>query len=281
MIKIQDIRKKYKKFELSPVSFALQEGTVTALIGPNGAGKSTLIKIMSGLKKADAGKIIIDGKDVKNLSKNVKLGYLSQELEIYPDVKLKNITHFVSRAYGKHWSESKFTEYFRTMFQLDDSMRVKELSTGMRVKYFLALELAKQPDVLILDEPTSGLDPMAREEVLEILQKLSREEGVTILFSSHITEKKKKIGDRVVYLYNGKILIEDTKEKIKEEYIQIFESERQKMPSDWQNIVLSEGVKIQDYYVCNCKRNGVLKQYGKEALLSDVLIFLKEAVKCD
>lgn len=278
MIKVYGLKKKYKKFELKDVTFELPKGKITALIGPNGAGKSTILKIVSGLKMADEGKILLEGREILNLSQNFIMGYLSQEQEIYPDIQLKDLTKFIKNTYKRNWDHDKFTKYFDDLFQLDENMKIKELSTGMRVKYFLALELAKQPNILLLDEPTSGLDPMIREEVLEILQRLSEKDNVTILFSSHITEDIEKIGDRVIYLYDGQVLLEDEKDCIKKNYVQISNVEINNMEDDLKNLIYEKAIRIQNYFVCSRNEDDRLQKYGKEALLGDVLMCLKAGV---
>lgn len=279
MIKVEGLVKKYKNFSLKEASFILPEGKITALIGPNGAGKSTIIKILSGLKEADGGRLLLDDREVKDLSKTVDFGYMSQEQDIYLNIKISDVTGFVKNAYSKRWSQEKYDHYCKGVFDLRESMKIKELSTGMRAKYFLSLELAKQPDILLMDEPTSGLDPMIREEVLEILQNLTRQEGVTILFSSHITEDIEKIANRVIYIHNGSILLEDEKEEIKKRYVQIDKEKYGLLPSDLKDIVRQEGLSIQDYYVCDSRKDERLRVNTKEALLSDVLIYLKEGAK--
>ena len=99
----------------------------------------------------------------------------------------------------------KLDDVLVLVFQLDEDYKMKELSTGMKVKYFLSLELAKNPDLLVLDEPTSGLDPIVRDEVLDILRCVAKEKNTSVLFSSHITEDIEKIADRVIFRNKEKI----------------------------------------------------------------------------
>jgi ABC-2 type transport system ATP-binding protein len=91
----------------------------------------------------------------------------------------------------------------------------------MREKFFLAVELAKQPELIILDEPTSGLDPIARTELLKIIRNLVDEDQVTILFSSHITSDIENIADNVIFIDDGEILLDMNKKKIQDRYKKI------------------------------------------------------------
>lgn len=182
---------------------------------------------------------------------------------------MKQISQFVRKVYGKRWNNKKYEYYLKEVFKVDERKKMKELSTGMRVKYFLALELARQPKLLLLDEPTSGLDPIIREEVLQILENLCKTEKVTILFSSHITEDIEKIGERVIYIDNGVILLNEEKEKIKSEYI--------KIPKAAYQGVEKKAVALRDYYLIENSQVTLPDTIQKEpAMLSEVLYFLKE-----
>ena len=135
------------------------------------------------------------------------------------------LSAFVKDIYRKQWDDELFRHYMRDVFRLNDDLKIKELSTGMRVKFFLALELAKKPECLLLDEVTSGLDPMIRDEVLDILQQIAQADNIPVLMSSHITEDLEKIADMIVYIDSGRILLEDSVEKIKKSYYRINEEE--------------------------------------------------------
>lgn len=198
LVRVEDVVKRYQEFCLDHITFSLKQGTITGLVGKNGAGKSTMLKIIRGLIRPDRGYV-----DIANQERPV--GYLGMEKQIYTEQKLKQIARFVGQAWGKQWDWKRYTYYCKEMFQLDENKKIKQLSTGMAVKFLLALELAKKPSLLLLDEPTSGLDPLARKEVLKILQKLAREENVTILFSTHMIEDLQKIADRVLYIVDGRM----------------------------------------------------------------------------
>ena len=151
MIKGLNIRKKYKKFELQPTSIEIDKGEIVALIGENGAGKSTLIKCMCGVIDADEGQLEVDDQVVKKLDDVLVLGFMNQDQNVYNEIKIRDLTNFVKDVMKKKFDQEVYYYYFKEVFQLDDDYKMKELSTGMKVKYFLSLELAKSPDLLVLD----------------------------------------------------------------------------------------------------------------------------------
>lgn len=276
MIKVRNIRKSYKKFSLNDISFEINRGEIVALIGANGAGKSTLIKCLCGGVKPDSGSIVVYGKQVKKLDEGISVGFLNQEQDVYGEIKIKELTNFICSVMKDKFDKDVYLNYFCDIFKLDEEYKIKELSTGMRVKYFISLELAKRPELLVLDEPTSGLDPMIREEVLDILREIAEKNGTTILFSSHITEDIEKIADRVMYIDDGNIMLDKRKEDVKKEYVQIDSS---------QYLILKEKiedkkfVQVHDYYIVQAKDLQDMEVKGKEALLSDVLSYIRRGVK--
>lgn len=119
------------------------------------------------------------------------LGFMNQDQNVYNEIKIRDLTNFVKDVMKKKFDQEVYYYYFKEVFQLDDDYKMKELSTGMKVKYFLSLELAKNPDLLVLDEPTSGLDPIVRDEVLDILRCVAKEK-ILPCYSRHISQKISK-----------------------------------------------------------------------------------------
>ncbi len=273
MIKGLNISKKYKKFELQPTSIEIDKGEIVALIGENGAGKSTLIKCMCGVIDADEGQLEVDDQVVKKLDDVLVLGFMNQDQNVYNEIKIRDLTNFVKDVMKKKFDQEVYYYYFKDVFHLDDDYKMKELSTGMKVKYFLSLELAKNPDLLVLDEPTSGLDPIVRDEVLDILRCVAKEKNTSVLFSSHITEDIEKIADRVIFINNGRIVLQGNKKEIKKKYVKLNQQ---------QYVILvnagmaKECVSIHDYYIVDRDLAMTCNVEVKEALLSDILSYMRK-----
>ena len=273
MIKGLNISKKYKKFELQPTSIEIDKGEIVALIGENGAGKSTLIKCMCGVIDADEGQLEVDDQVVKKLDDVLVLGFMNQDQNVYNEIKIRDLTNFVKDVMKKKFNQEVYYYYFKDVFHLDDDYKMKELSTGMKVKYFLSLELAKNPDLLVLDEPTSGLDPIVRDEVLDILRCVAKEKNTSVLFSSHITEDIEKIADRVIFINNGRIVLQGDKKEIKKKYVKLNQQ---------QYVILvnagmaKECVSIHDYYIVDRDLAMTCNVEVKEALLSDILSYMRK-----
>lgn len=273
MIKGLNISKKYKKFELQPTSIEIDKGEIVALIGENGAGKSTLIKCMCGVIDADEGQLEVDDQVVKKLDDVLVLGFMNQDQNVYNEIKIRDLTNFVKDVMKKKFDQEVYYYYFKDVFHLDDDYKMKELSTGMKVKYFLSLELAKNPDLLVLDEPTPGLDPIVRDEVLDILRCVAKEKNTSVLFSSHITEDIEKIADRVIFINNGRIVLQGDKKEIKKKYVKLNQQ---------QYVILvnagmaKECVSIHDYYIVDRDLAMTCNVEVKEALLSDILSYMRK-----
>ena len=132
------------------------------------------------------------------------IDYVGGGFRYYP----LNTLAAIRKAYAPFyptWNQGKYKK-FLAQFGLSERKKVKELSEGMKVKFALALALSHEAKLLIMDEPTSGLDPLSREEFCDIILQLVREEGVSVLFSTHITSDLMRIADDIVYISQGKIL---------------------------------------------------------------------------
>lgn len=204
-LEVKELKKVYPEFTLDKVSFCVQQGHISGLIGRNGAGKSTTIKGILRLINAE-GSVSVFGKDFLREEMAVKqmIGYVGGGFRYYP----MNTLAAIRKAYAPFypaWNQSTY-EKFLSQFELIENKKVKELSEGMKVKFALALALSHGAKLLIMDEPTSGLDPLSREEFCDIILQLVREEGVSVLFSTHITSDLMRIADDIVYISQGKIL---------------------------------------------------------------------------
>ena len=214
---IRNLSKSYPSFLLSDISFELNTGKITGFIGRNGAGKTTTIKSILGLVHPDCGEICYFDLPFSKNERKIKqrIGFSTGAVNYYPKKKIKNIVA-ITKTFYQNWDESAYKEY-QKMFSLDENKMPCELSDGMKVKFNLLLALSHRPEILILDEPTSGLDPFSRDELLELFIEL-KNKGVAILFSTHITSDIEKCADDIMYIRNGKIVADCSKDKFIKDY---------------------------------------------------------------
>ena len=207
---LKNVCKTYPAFKLNNVSFSLESGKITGFIGRNGAGKTTVIKSMLNLVHNDSGEICYFGKPLCGNETEIKqrIGYSTGTVSWYPRKTIRQIIDTTKRFY-KNWDEEACRKYMQ-LFALDENKKPMELSEGMKVKCNLLIALSHCAAVLILDEPTSGLDPFSRDELMELFTTL-KENGVTILFSTHITSDLERCADNIVYISHGEIKAECAK----------------------------------------------------------------------
>ena len=205
ILTVRNLCKHYPAFELHDVSFSIRASSIMGLIGRNGAGKTTTIKSILRLVRPDGGSVEFLGQPVDDDAAALRreAGYVSGDLCYYPRKRLSQLTA-VTRSFYSAWDSARYEALLRR-FSLDDSKRVCELSSGMKVKYQLACALSHGAKLLILDEPTSGLDPVSRDDLLDLLHSLCEQDGVSILFSTHITSDLDACADDVTYLQNGTV----------------------------------------------------------------------------
>ena len=219
ILKVEGLCKAYPEFALRDVSFSMESGSVMGFIGRNGAGKTTTLKSLLHLVHPDAGRITLLGKDMDRDEQEIRrsIGFVSGGLSYYPRKRLRQITDATRRFYPT-WDEKMYRSCLER-FRLSEDKRTSELSEGMKVKYQLALAMSHGAKLLILDEPTSGLDPVSRDDLLDLFLTLAEEDGVSILFSTHITSDLEKCADHITYIQNGRIVASRTKKDFLAAYV--------------------------------------------------------------
>lgn len=211
MIEISHVTKNYgAKKALDDVSFEVKEGEIFAFIGHNGAGKTTLIKAIVGIHDFDKGKIIINGKSIKNepVACKKEMAYVPDNPEMYENMRAIQFINFICDMYGvglekREKNIKKYAEMFEISQNLNDT--IESLSHGMRQKVALIAALAHEPKILIMDEPFVGLDPEAVFDVKEVMREMIKE-GKTIFFSTHILDVAEKLCTKVAIIKQGKII---------------------------------------------------------------------------
>lgn len=203
---VSNLTKRYPAFTLKDVGFSVRKGEIMGLIGRNGAGKSTTMKCLTGFVHKDAGEISFFGLPLNaqnELEIRRLMAFMSGGVDFYTRKKLRAITA-VTQSFYPAWDQAVYRR-FMTQFQLDENKTPAQLSAGMRVKYSLTLAMSHHAELLILDEPTSGLDPISRDDLMDVFLGLQKE-GVSILFSTHITSDLEKCADRITYIHEGRVI---------------------------------------------------------------------------
>ena len=216
---LENVNKKYPTFSLKDVSFSIKPGQIMGFIGRNGAGKTTTLKCIMNLIHFESGKISAFGKDMSEneLENKQRIGFALSELNYYPNKTIGQLMDVTKRFY-KDFDEQKFEQVCK-MFNLDKNKKLEELSSGMKVKYSVAIALSHKAELLILDEPTSGLDPVSRDEVLDIFREIVKNGERAILFSTHITSDLDKCASNITYIHDGKIMYSGTKKDFVSSYL--------------------------------------------------------------
>lgn len=205
VLEVKYLTKEYTKFKLSDISFEVESGSIMGLIGRNGAGKTTTIKAILNLIHVNDGDISYFGKPLYENEAEIKrqIGYAGGAVDYYKKKKIKDIVS-VTKLFYDNWDEEAYSRYLE-LFELDEEKTPAQLSEGMKVKLNLTIALSHNAKLLILDEPTSGLDPVSRDELLDIFKYLVKNEGVAILFSTHITSDLEKCADYITYIKKGRL----------------------------------------------------------------------------
>lgn len=193
------------------LSFSVEKGEIFGFMGHNGAGKTTTLRMLLGLTKPSAGTAAVLGHDIVTDSLGVRRvsGYLPAAYALPPDMTGREFLHYVAAMFSlpRDESHSRATALLRQFgLEADADRKLRGYSTGMTQKIGLAQALINEPEVLFLDEPTSGLDPLGRHDLLEHLASLSRDKGVTVVFSSHILSDVETICRRVATMHHGRLI---------------------------------------------------------------------------
>lgn len=219
ILRLENVRKTYPSFALKNVSFEVKPGQIMGFIGRNGAGKTTTLKCIMNLIHYESGKISAFETDMsKNeLENKQRIGFALSELNYYPNKTIRQLVDVTKRFYKK-FDQKKFDEACR-LFDLNQDKKLEELSSGMKVKYSVAIALSHDAELLILDEPTSGLDPVSRDEILDIFRKIVKNKDRAILFSTHITSDLDKCASDITYIHDGEIIYSGTKNDFVNSYL--------------------------------------------------------------
>ncbi|MBR3127948.1 MAG: ABC transporter ATP-binding protein [Solobacterium sp.] len=217
-IELKNLSKSYPGFELKDLNLTLPAGTIMGLVGENGAGKSTTMKLLLGMIRPDGGSINVLGESDLRARPQIKeeIGVVMEDVSFPTIMKIDEIGKVMAGIY-RNWDAAEFARMVKVL-RIPEDKKFFEMSRGNRMKTGFACALAHHPRLLLLDEATSGLDPVVRDELLDILMDFTRDENHSILMSSHIVSDLEKACDYVCFLHDGRILLTEEKDLIREQY---------------------------------------------------------------
>lgn len=231
IIKLNNLTKKYRRFKkkegikgsiinlwkreyeektaVKQINLSVNKGEFIGLIGPNGAGKTTLVKMMAGIIAPSSGEIDVLGyypNDLKNSFKKRYALVMGQKSQLFFELTVNDILRLFKEIYEipeKEYLKSK--EYFTELFKVKDLMdvQVRTLSLGERMKMELFVSLLHNPEILFLDEPTIGLDAIASKQIRSFLKEINKQNGTTIILTSHYMEDIRLLCQRTVVINQG------------------------------------------------------------------------------
>lgn len=217
ILKIEGLTKKYgSKTVLDDVSFEVKKGRIYGFIGENGAGKTTTIRVVTGLSPIGKGSVELFGKSDKAglIEARRKMGCLVE----HPILDLRKSAKANLRSqqllYGNNDPEKIGRVLERVGLSDVKNKKVKDFSLGMKQRLGIAMALINDPELLILDEPVNGLDPVGMVEVRELLHSLCKEDGITIVISSHILAELYQLATDYIIISHGQIISTLTKDKL-------------------------------------------------------------------
>lgn len=250
ILKVNSLVKKYGQHKvLDGMSLEIKRGMIYGLIGVNGAGKSTFMRIIMGLTHDDGGMIELFGQSEAGAVQAArrKIGQSIETPALYPELNAQDNMKVQAANAGVGNGEIKHLLELMNL-QATGKKKVKNFSLGMRQRLTIAMTLISNPEFLILDEPTNGLDPAGIIEIREIIKKLVREKGLTVLISSHILDELSQVATDYGILHHGKIVQELSKEELlqkSQQYIEIRVNDLEK------TVTILDEMGIGDYEVSN------------------------------
>ncbi|MDH3294723.1 MAG: ABC transporter ATP-binding protein [Acidimicrobiia bacterium] len=219
VLTVSNLSKRFGDLQaVNDVSFHIGRGETYGLLGPNGAGKSTTISMIAGLLEPDTGHVEVNGHVISTRTTDGRqdIGYVPQDIAIYPDLSARENLRFFGELYGLGGSElktrvAKVLELIGLTDRAND--RTEDFSGGMKRRLNIGLGLLHSPRLLILDEPTVGVDPQSRNAILESVAQLGRE-GLSVLYTTHYMEEAERLCDRVAIIDEGRIVTEGTRREL-------------------------------------------------------------------
>lgn len=213
MIEINNLTMKYGgRKVLDGLDLKLDKGEIVGLLGENGSGKTTLLRILAGLERNYKGEVMVNGQYPGGKT-NSLISYQPDHLPVDPSLRIKKLAQLY-KSFFNDFDENKFLTLVAG-FGIDEGLRIKECSKGMKDKIQIALSLSRKSPIYILDEPMSGIDPKSRKIILQTIIDNFDYEGILII-STHLIGEIEKVLDRAIFIDGGRILVNERVDDIRE-----------------------------------------------------------------
>ena len=239
LFKAENITKQFEHFKLENINFTLKPGETLVIIGDNGSGKTSIINLIMGLIRPDSGRMELMGitelEDPITYKNNI--GFIYDVFNFYPNLKLRDYKRIISMFYS-NFDEDMYEMYFRG-FKLNPEEKIKNLSKGQCEKIMITTALSHHAKLIIFDEPVYGMDKSVRDELVKIVRDYIKKENASVILSTHSMYDIDDIYDKVMYIEQGKVILNLSKEEVMREF-RIVRTSRDKLEDMKENIVAVE-----------------------------------------
>lgn len=240
IISVKDLKKKYGDFEaVKGISFDVHEGEIFGLLGPNGAGKSTTLEIIETLRQKTSGKVLVDGLDLDTSPNDIKkiIGVQLQTSGYYPSLNLVELITLFAGLYNEEVDPMVLLD--RVNLRDKANAKFKEMSGGQKQRFSIATTLINHPKIIFLDEPTTGLDPQARRNLWDLIREI-RNNGTTVIITTHYMDEAEVLCDRVAIIDSGKIIALNSPDKLIDELVESgFEKPKEVKQANLEDVFIS------------------------------------------
>ncbi len=275
MIEVKNLSKSFGKLKvLKDLNFKIEEGEIALILGRNGVGKTTLYNLLLGNLLKDEGEISIFGFKPEKDRVKIKeiVGFMPEENYFYENWTVGENLDFIKRFF-KNWEKEKEKELLEK-FKINHKQKISNLNKGAKRKLSLLVSLCHNSKAFFFDEPLSGIDPIFREEILYSIIEEIQKRGGTFLISSHFLEELENLGTYLIFLKDGKVLIEGKFEELKESFGILEISEGEKYP---ENLRVLEEKTIGNRKILHCQKKGEDIKFNQILELQELFkVLLKE-----
>ncbi len=240
IISVTNLVKNYDEFKaVQGLSFEVYENEIFGLLGPNGAGKTTTLEIIETLREKTSGEVLVDGLNVDTDANAIKqiIGVQLQAAGYYPNLNLVELLELFAGLYGVNVSPMEML--VKVNLQDKAKAKYKELSGGQKQRFSIATTLINSPKIIFLDEPTTGLDPQARRNLWDLISEI-RNNGTTVVITTHYMDEAEQLCDRVAFVEAGKIITLDTPDQLIDNLIASgFERKKEVKAANLEDVFIS------------------------------------------